>query len=54
LVSGVFAATALPTIILNQFYQNGWPSVTYEGVEPNSPNAVANVQNEKVVFLFGK
>ncbi|KAF8813502.1 hypothetical protein BYT27DRAFT_7220417 [Phlegmacium glaucopus] len=26
--------------------QNGWPSVTYQGVEPNSPSAVANVQNE--------
>jgi hypothetical protein len=28
--------------------QNGWPSVTSEGVQPNSPNAVANVQNEHV------
>ncbi|KAK0226693.1 glycoside hydrolase superfamily [Armillaria fumosa] len=26
--------------------QNGWPSVTYQGVMPNSPNAVADVQNE--------
>lgn len=26
--------------------QNGWPSVTYQGVQPNSPNAVADVQNE--------
>lgn len=28
--------------------QNGWPSTTYPGVEPNSPDAVADVQNEKV------
>ncbi|TFK33457.1 glycoside hydrolase superfamily [Crucibulum laeve] len=27
--------------------ENGWPSVTYDGVEPNSPSAVANVQNER-------
>ncbi|KAF6759827.1 B-(1-6) glucan synthase [Ephemerocybe angulata] len=27
--------------------QNGWPSVTSSGVQPNSPNAVANVQNEQ-------
>jgi hypothetical protein len=26
--------------------QNGWPSVTSEGVQNNSVNAVANVQNE--------
>ncbi|KAK0448908.1 glycoside hydrolase superfamily [Desarmillaria tabescens] len=26
--------------------QNGWPSVTYQGVQPNSPNAVSDVQNE--------
>ncbi|KAJ3929773.1 MAG: glycoside hydrolase superfamily [Lentinula lateritia] len=26
--------------------QNGWPSKNYSGVEPNSPYAVANVQNE--------
>ncbi|KDR78677.1 hypothetical protein GALMADRAFT_1364959 [Galerina marginata CBS 339.88] len=32
------------------FSQNGWPSVTYPGVEPNSPSAVANVQNEKDYF----
>ncbi|KAF8824761.1 hypothetical protein HHX47_DHR7000347 [Lentinula edodes] len=25
---------------------NGWPSKNYSGVEPNSPYAVANVQNE--------
>ena len=28
--------------------QNGWPSVTYQGVEPNNAAAVANVQNEQV------
>ena len=28
--------------------QNGWPSVTSEGVQPNSPNAVADVSNEHV------
>ncbi|KAF5393590.1 hypothetical protein D9757_000008 [Collybiopsis confluens] len=27
--------------------ENGWPSTTYPGVEPNSPNAVADVQNEQ-------
>ncbi|KAF9007458.1 B-(1-6) glucan synthase [Cyathus striatus] len=27
--------------------ENGWPSVTSDGVQPNSPSAVANVQNEK-------
>ncbi|KAK0433038.1 glycoside hydrolase superfamily [Armillaria borealis] len=26
--------------------ENGWPSVTSEGVQPNSPNAVADIQNE--------
>lgn len=30
--------------------QNGWPSVTYPGVEPNSPSAVADVPNEKAYF----
>ncbi|KNZ73371.1 hypothetical protein J132_07669 [Termitomyces sp. J132] len=29
------------------FSENGWPSVTSPGVQPNSPSAVANVQNEK-------
>ncbi|KAF9460335.1 glycoside hydrolase superfamily [Collybia nuda] len=29
------------------FSQNGWPSVTSEGVQPNSPSAVANIQNER-------
>ena len=28
--------------------QNGWPSETSEGVQPNSPDAVADVQNEQV------
>jgi hypothetical protein len=28
--------------------QNGWPSVSYQGVEPNSQKAVANVASEKV------
>ncbi|KAJ7173964.1 glycoside hydrolase superfamily [Mycena crocata] len=26
--------------------ENGWPSVTSDGVQPNSPSAVANVANE--------
>ncbi|KAF5379761.1 hypothetical protein D9615_005744 [Tricholomella constricta] len=29
------------------FSQNGWPSKTSSGVQPNSPSAVANVQNEQ-------
>jgi len=28
------------------FSQNGWPSTTYPGVEPNSPDAVASVAEE--------
>ncbi|KAG6831508.1 hypothetical protein H0H92_009776 [Tricholoma furcatifolium] len=32
------------------FSENGWPSVTSAGVQPNSPSAVANVQNEKDYF----
>ncbi|KAF8151023.1 glycoside hydrolase superfamily [Crassisporium funariophilum] len=32
--------------------QNGWPSVTYDGVQPNSPSAVANVQNERDYFTL--
>jgi len=28
--------------------KNGWPSVTYPGVEPNSPDAVASVAQESV------
>jgi exo-beta-1,3-glucanase (GH17 family) len=27
--------------------QNGWPSTHYPGVEPNSPDAVADIKNEK-------
>ena len=30
------------------FSENGWPSVTSPGVQPNSPNATANVENEAV------
>lgn len=28
--------------------KNGWPSVTYPGVEPNSPKAVASIAEESV------
>jgi hypothetical protein len=28
--------------------KNGWPSVTYPGVEPNSPKAIASVTEESV------
>ncbi|KAF5342415.1 hypothetical protein D9611_001374 [Ephemerocybe angulata] len=35
------------TELTTKFFQNGWPSVTSSGVQPNSPNAVANVQNEQ-------
>ncbi|KZP34346.1 glycoside hydrolase family 17 protein [Athelia psychrophila] len=30
--------------------ENGWPNISYTGVEPNSPNAVANTANEKGYF----
>ncbi|KAL0578089.1 hypothetical protein V5O48_003907 [Marasmius crinis-equi] len=30
--------------------ENGWPSTTYPGVEPNSPDAVADVPNEKAYY----
>ncbi|KAF9266406.1 hypothetical protein L218DRAFT_66226 [Marasmius fiardii PR-910] len=30
--------------------ENGWPSTTYSGVEPNSPLAVADVPNEKAYY----
>ncbi len=39
--------------ILELFYltpstpQNGWPSVTSPSVQPNSPNAVADIPNEQ-------
>ncbi|EIW82653.1 glycoside hydrolase family 17 protein [Coniophora puteana RWD-64-598 SS2] len=32
------------------FDENGWPSVTSPSVQPNSPNAVANVDNEAGYF----
>ncbi|KAH9992665.1 glycoside hydrolase superfamily [Russula vinacea] len=32
------------------FDENGWPSVTSEGVQPNSPNAVASVGSEHAYF----
>lgn len=35
-------------VLLRQHVQNGWPSVTSPSVQPNSPNAVANIVNEKV------
>ncbi|KAK0196176.1 glycoside hydrolase superfamily [Armillaria mellea] len=31
--------------------ENGWPSVTSQGVQPNSLNAVADIQNESVSSL---
>ena len=30
--------------------ENGWPSVTSSGVQPNSPKAVANVKNEQAYY----
>lgn len=38
----------IPRWYLCTTLQNGWPSVSYSGVEPNSAAAVANVQNEHV------
>ncbi|KAF8963154.1 glycoside hydrolase superfamily [Flammula alnicola] len=32
--------------------ENGWPSTTYSGVEPNSPSAVADVPNEKDYYTL--
>lgn len=32
--------------------ENGWPSVTSPSVQPNSPNAVSNVQNEHDYFVL--
>ncbi|KAL1682820.1 glycoside hydrolase superfamily [Schizophyllum commune] len=32
--------------------ENGWPSETSEGVQPNSPDAVADVQNEQDYFAL--
>ncbi|KAF4598503.1 hypothetical protein EYR38_006907 [Pleurotus pulmonarius] len=34
------------------FDENGWPSVTSEGVQPNSPDAVANVANEQDYYTL--
>ncbi|CAL1707914.1 unnamed protein product [Somion occarium] len=30
--------------------ENGWPSVTYDGVKPNSPKAVADIPNEQAFY----
>lgn len=38
-------------LTLESISQNGWPSVTSPGVQPNSPSAVADVQNEHVSFF---
>ncbi|KAH8108085.1 glycoside hydrolase family 17 protein [Cristinia sonorae] len=32
--------------------ENGWPSVSYEGVEPNSPKAVADIENERNYYAL--
>ncbi|KAF8900539.1 glycoside hydrolase superfamily [Mucidula mucida] len=32
--------------------ENGWPSVTSQGVQPNSPNAVSNVDNERDYYTL--
>ena len=32
--------------------QNGWPSVTSEGVQPNSPDAVADIPNEHGYYIL--
>lgn len=34
------------------FDENGWPSVTSEGVQPNSPNAVADIPNEHAYYTL--
>ncbi|KAF5370758.1 hypothetical protein D9758_001969 [Tetrapyrgos nigripes] len=34
------------------FDENGWPSVTSEGVQPNSPLAVADIQNEHDYYVL--
>ncbi|KAI0062920.1 hypothetical protein BV25DRAFT_1803220 [Artomyces pyxidatus] len=34
------------------FDENGWPSVTSPSVQPNSPNAVANVANEHAYYTL--
>ncbi|KAJ8462146.1 hypothetical protein ONZ45_g18041 [Pleurotus djamor] len=32
--------------------ENGWPSVTSEGVQPNSPNAVSDIPNERDYYTL--
>lgn len=32
--------------------ENGWPSQTSEGVQPNSPDAVADVENEEAYYTL--
>ena len=49
--AALFLLTALMIHILTQ---NGWPSKTSDGVQPNSPSAVANVANEKVRVDTGR
>ncbi|KAI0071644.1 hypothetical protein K474DRAFT_1712284 [Panus rudis PR-1116 ss-1] len=34
------------------FDENGWPSVTSSGVQPNSPRAVANIANEQAYYTL--
>ncbi|TFK92046.1 glycoside hydrolase family 17 protein [Polyporus arcularius HHB13444] len=34
------------------FDENGWPSVTSEGVQPNSPDAVADIPNEQGYYTL--
>ncbi|VDC03344.1 unnamed protein product [Peniophora sp. CBMAI 1063] len=34
------------------FDENGWPSESYPGVEPNSPDAVANLQQEQDYYTL--
>lgn len=62
---GLVAANAWPIVLtdLNWFVnnglgkkiiltENGWPSKTSSGVEPNSPDAVADVPNEQVSCIL--
>jgi len=32
--------------------ENGWPSGTSQGIEPSTPSAVANIQNEHDYFIL--
>ncbi|KAK2464527.1 hypothetical protein APHAL10511_003506 [Amanita phalloides] len=34
------------------FDENGWPSATHQGIQPNTPNAVADVSNEHDYFTL--